>query len=127
MSLGGGASTTVNNAINQLFAAGVPVAVAAGNDNNDACTASPAGADDAFTVGSTTNSDYRSSFSSYGSCMDIWAPGSSILVRLRCAHHPSPLLLHREAPHPLSATLSAGVRTNPPSFVFQRGSTLAAC
>jgi cerevisin len=83
MSLGGGASSAINTAIDALFDAGVPVSVAAGNDNNDACDASPAGADKAFTVGATTSTDSRAYFSSYGSCMDLWAPGMSILVRHR--------------------------------------------
>ncbi|MEQ8982024.1 MAG: S8 family peptidase, partial [Deltaproteobacteria bacterium] len=78
MSLGGSASTALDNAVNGAVAAGVTFVVAAGNDNSNACTQSPARAADAITVGSTTNSDARSSFSNYGSCVDIFAPGSSI-------------------------------------------------
>ncbi|CAH1795971.1 unnamed protein product, partial [Owenia fusiformis] len=52
--------------------------VAAGNSNRDACDASPARLPAAITVASSTNSDSRSSFSNYGSCVDIYAPGSSI-------------------------------------------------
>jgi subtilisin family serine protease len=58
--------------------AGVTVVVAAGNDNANACNSSPARAANAITVGSTTNTDARSSFSNYGSCLDVFAPGSSI-------------------------------------------------
>jgi hypothetical protein len=56
----------------------VTVVVAAGNDNGDACTKSPARAPNAITVGSTTSTDARSSFSNFGTCVDIFGPGSSI-------------------------------------------------
>ncbi len=85
MSLGGGASSAVDTAVNNLNAAGVTVVVAAGNDNSNACNYSPARASGAYTVGSTSSNDYRSSFSNYGSCLDIFAPGSSI----RSAWHTS--------------------------------------
>lgn len=78
MSLGGGSSSSIDNATNNLVAAGVVTVVAAGNDNSNACNYSPARAADAITVGSTTSSDSRSSFSNYGSCVDIFAPGSNI-------------------------------------------------
>lgn len=78
MSLGGGASQAVDDAVNAAVAAGVSFVVAAGNDNGNACNYSPARAADAITVGSTTSSDARSSFSNYGNCLDIYAPGSSI-------------------------------------------------
>ena len=78
MSLGGGASTALDNAVNNAVAAGVFMAVAAGNENQNACNVSPARAADAYTVGSTTSSDTRSSFSNFGTCVDIFAPGSSI-------------------------------------------------
>ena len=78
MSLGGGASSTIDNAVANMTNAGVTVAVAAGNDNANACNYSPARAASAITVGSTTSSDARSSFSNYGTCLDIYAPGSSI-------------------------------------------------
>src|SRR5262245_6216095 len=78
MSLGGGASTALDNAVNNSIADGVSYAVAAGNSNVSACGSSPARAPAAITVGSTTSSDARSSFSNYGSCLDLFAPGSSI-------------------------------------------------
>jgi subtilisin family serine protease len=78
MSLGGGASSSIDTATNNLINAGVTVVVAAGNDNDNACYYSPARVSNAVTVGSTTSSDYRSSFSNYGTCVNIFAPGSSI-------------------------------------------------
>jgi subtilisin family serine protease len=79
MSLGGGASSSLDTAVNNLANSGVPIAVAAGNSSTDACTQSPARAANAITVGSTTTSDARSSFSNFGTCLDIFAPGSGIL------------------------------------------------
>jgi subtilisin family serine protease len=79
MSLGGGFSSTVNTSANNLANSGVFLAVAAGNNSGaDACNYSPASAASATTVGSTTSTDARSSFSNIGSCVDIFAPGSSI-------------------------------------------------
>lgn len=78
MSLGGGASTATDNAVTNMRNSNVTVVVAAGNDNADACGGSPARSADAITVGSTTSSDSRSSFSNFGTCVDIFAPGSSI-------------------------------------------------
>src|SRR5215217_57588 len=79
MSLGGGISSALDTAVNNLANSGVPIAVAAGNSNTDACTSSPARAANAITVGSTTTTDARSSFSNFGTCLDLFAPGSSIL------------------------------------------------
>ena len=79
MSLGGGASTALDNAVNNLSNSGVAIAVAAGNSNANACNSSPARAANAITVGSTTSTDARSSFSNFGTCLDVFAPGSSIL------------------------------------------------
>jgi len=79
MSLGGGASSALDTAVNNLANSGVPIAVAAGNSNANACNSSPARAANAITVGSTTTTDARSSFSNFGTCLDIFAPGSGIL------------------------------------------------
>ncbi len=78
MSLGGGASTATDNAVQNAVNAGVTMVVAAGNENQNACNVSPARAANAITVGSTTNTDARSSFSNFGTCVDIFAPGSNI-------------------------------------------------
>lgn len=79
MSLGGGASSALDTAVNNLHNANVTIAVAAGNSNANACNSSPARAANAITVGSTTTTDARSSFSNFGTCLDIFAPGSGIL------------------------------------------------
>lgn len=86
MSLGGGFSSTVNRAVERAVQAGITYVVAAGNNNADACRYSPASARAAITVGATTSNDVRSSFSNWGGCLDVFAPGSSI----RSAVHRSP-------------------------------------
>ncbi len=79
MSLGGGISTALDTAVNNLHNANVTIAVAAGNSNANACNSSPSRAVNAITTGSTTSTDARSSFSNFGTCLDLFAPGSSIL------------------------------------------------
>ncbi|MFI5928851.1 S8 family peptidase [Micromonospora sp. NPDC051543] len=79
MSLGGGANSSLDTAVRNSIASGVTYGLAAGNDNGaNACNTSPARTTEAITVGSTTSSDARSSFSNIGTCLDIFAPGSSI-------------------------------------------------
>jgi len=79
MSLGGGKAQSVNDGAAAMIRAGVFLAVAAGNDNANAANYSPASEPTVCTVGATTSSDARSSFSNYGSLVDIFAPGSNIL------------------------------------------------
>jgi subtilisin family serine protease len=79
MSLGGGASAALDAAVRRSIADGVTYAVAAGNSNTNAANSSPARVTEAITVGATTMTDARSSFSNFGSVVDIFAPGSSIL------------------------------------------------
>jgi len=78
MSLGGGISSALDTAVANSINDGVTYAIAAGNDNTNACNSSPARVASAITVGSTTMTDARSSFSNFGTCLDIFAPGSSI-------------------------------------------------
>jgi len=78
MSLGGSFSQAVNDAVTRLTNAGVSLSVAAGNENQDACNTSPASAPSAITVGATTNTDARASFSNWGTCVDVFAPGNNI-------------------------------------------------
>lgn len=78
MSLGGGFSSAMNTAVQNSIASGVTYAVAAGNSGGNACSDSPSSAPNAITVGATTSTDARASYSNYGTCLDIFAPGSSI-------------------------------------------------
>ncbi|MFF1442623.1 S8 family peptidase [Streptomyces sp. NPDC058295] len=78
LSLGGGASTTLDTAVRNSIASGVTYAVAAGNSSANASSYSPARVTQAITVGATTSTDARASYSNYGSVLDIFAPGSSI-------------------------------------------------
>ncbi|MGW0842987.1 S8 family peptidase [Streptomyces sp. NPDC002787] len=78
MSLGGGASTAIDTAVRNSISSGVTYAVAAGNSSANASSYSPARVTEAITVGATTNTDARASYSNYGSVLDIFAPGSSI-------------------------------------------------
>ncbi len=78
MSLGGSVSSALDTAVNNAINDGVTFAVAAGNSNRNACNYSPARVAAAITVGATTSSDARASYSNYGSCLDLFAPGSSI-------------------------------------------------
>lgn len=83
MSLGGGANSSVDNAVRNMIADGVATAVAAGNGNmggraQDACKYSPARVAEAMTIGATTKTDSKTSWSNYGNCVDWFAPGSGI-------------------------------------------------
>ncbi|MFC4335277.1 S8 family peptidase [Salininema proteolyticum] len=78
MSLGGTNSDMLNDAVDNAVASGVSFAVAAGNSDNDACGNTPAGASDVITVAATDDSDARATFSSWGSCVEIFAPGVDI-------------------------------------------------
>src|SRR5438132_478987 len=78
MSLGGGSSAALNTAVTNLSNSGVFLAVAAGNDNADACNSSPAGASDVFTVAASEKTDAKASYSNWGTCVEAYAPGSAI-------------------------------------------------
>lgn len=78
MSLGGGASSSLDQAVNNAVDSGVAMIVAAGNSSANACNYSPARASKAITVGATTSSDTRAYYSNYGSCLNVFAPGSGI-------------------------------------------------
>lgn len=79
LSLGTSKSPSLESAIDRAFADGITVVTAAGNANTDACNTSPAGnKTSALTVGATTTTDARASFSNYGTCLDLFAPGGSI-------------------------------------------------
>jgi subtilisin-like proprotein convertase family protein len=83
MSLGGGADTTLDAAVQRSIAAGITYAIAAGNGDifgnpQNACTASPARVPEAITVGATQSNDAKASFSNFGTCLDVFAPGVGI-------------------------------------------------
>jgi subtilisin family serine protease len=78
MSLGGGASSALDTAVNSLIGDGVVVVVAAGNSKIDACNSSPARVPNAITVAASDSTDTFASYSNYGRCVDIIAPGSAI-------------------------------------------------
>ncbi|WP_462172950.1 S8 family peptidase [Pseudoalteromonas xiamenensis] len=78
MSLGGGISQAIDDAVNAAVRSGINFVVAAGNDNDLACNYSPARAQEALTVGASTRTDRRAEYSNFGSCVDVFAPGSDI-------------------------------------------------
>ncbi|MBZ9751271.1 S8 family peptidase [Deinococcus sp. HMF7604] len=78
LSIGGGFDQAVNDAVNNAASKGLIMAIAAGNDNKNACNYSPASAASAITVGATDSSDVRSTFSNFGNCVDIFGPGTGI-------------------------------------------------
>lgn len=78
MSIGGGKNQSLNDAVANSIGSGVTWAVAAGNNGGDACSYSPGSVSAAVTAGATDSSDTRASFSNYGACLDLFAPGVSI-------------------------------------------------
>jgi subtilisin family serine protease len=78
LSLGGEYDEWINDAIENAVDSGVTMVVAAGNEADDACLYSPASAPSAITVGATDTWDYQTSFSNYGACVDVYAPGDAI-------------------------------------------------
>lgn len=79
LSLGGGYSRALNDAVEALVADGIVTSVAAGNSNIDACRTSPASAPSVITVGASSSTDGRASFSNWGTCLDLFAPGVGVL------------------------------------------------
>ncbi|GGP83783.1 S8 family peptidase [Saccharothrix coeruleofusca] len=78
MSLGGNANASLDTAVRNSIASGVTYAIASGNSSTNACSTSPARVAEAITVNASTNTDARASFSNYGTCTDIFAPGQNI-------------------------------------------------
>lgn len=105
MSLGGTASAALDNALRNSIASGVTYIVAAGNENADACASSPARLPQAVTVGASAANDVRASFSNYGSCVDLFAPG----VNIASAWHTGATATRTSSGTSMAAPHAAGV------------------
>ena len=116
MSLGGGASMALDNAVINSINSGVTYAIAAGNSNTNAANSSPARVGAAITVGATTMSDARSSFSNFGSVVDIFAPGSSILSSFNTSDTATATLSGTSMATPHVAGVAARVLQGNPGF-----------
>ncbi|KAI6046372.1 peptidase S8/S53 domain-containing protein [Pisolithus marmoratus] len=118
MSLGGGKSNGLEIAVNRAVEQGVHFAVAAGNDDRDACKYSPAGADKAVTVGASTLGDERAYFSNYGKCVDVFGPGLNILSTYKGSRHAIATLSGTSMASPHTAGLMAYLISIYPSVTF---------
>lgn len=78
---------SVHNAAVQLRNAGILLTVSAGNDTSPACDYSPGNAAELMTVGATNATDAKASFSNYGTCVDIFAPGENVLTATAGGSH----------------------------------------
>jgi subtilisin family serine protease len=105
MSLGGDYSATLNAAVQNSIAAGVTYVVSAGNYSKDACTVSPASVATAITVGASTSTDEQASFSDFGSCVDVYAPG----IAIRSTYHTGDNATYVLGGTSMSAPFAAGV------------------
>ncbi|KLO11075.1 hypothetical protein SCHPADRAFT_855789 [Schizopora paradoxa] len=118
MSLGGGKSQALDDTVNRAVKTGLHFAVAAGNDNKDACDYSPAGATEAVTVGASTLVDERAYFSNFGKCVDVFAPGLSITSTWNSGKHSSNTISGTSMASPHTAGLLAYLLSIYPSATF---------
>ncbi len=120
MSLGGGFSQSQNDAVTASINDGVTYAIAAGNSNANACNYSPASTPAAITLGSSTNTDARSSFSNWGTCLDLFAPGSSITAAWNTSDSATNTLSGTSMASPHAAGVAALIKAANPSFTPQQ-------
>jgi cerevisin len=118
MSLGGGKSQALDDAVNGAVDTGLSFAVAAGNDNRDACTFSPGSAEKAVTVGASTLGDVRAYFSNYGPCVDVFAPGLNIKSTYKGSRDATAILSGTSMASPHTAGLLAYLLSIYPSKEF---------
>jgi subtilisin family serine protease len=119
MSLGMyGSSESLTKAVNNAVTSNVSVVVAAGNSNANACGYSPAKIQVAITVGSTTKTDGRSSFSNYGTCVDVFAPGSDIKSAWKCSSSSSTQVCKSMNNCRCYKTISGTSMASPCKFLF---------
>lgn len=116
MSLGGGFSQANNDAVTNSIADGVSYAIAAGNSNANACNYSPASTPNAITVGATGSNDARASFSNYGTCLDIFAPGVSITAAWSTSNTATNTISGTSMASPHAAGVAAIIKAANPSF-----------
>lgn len=107
LSLGGGYTQALNDAVAASIASGITYIVAAGNDNANACNASPASTPSAITIGATDRNDVRAWFSNYGSCLDLFEPGVDIVSAARTSNSALATLSGTSMAAPHAAGLAA--------------------
>jgi subtilisin family serine protease len=121
MSLGGlGNNTTMNNAVANSIASGISYAIAAGNSNTNACNFSPALVPTAITVGATGMNDARASFSNFGTCLDIFAPGVSITSAWFSSNSATNTISGTSMASPHAAGVAALILSGNPSWTPQQ-------
>jgi subtilisin family serine protease len=125
MSLSGGLSTALNTAVSRSIEAGVVYSIAAGNADRDACSFSPASVPDALTVGASTITDARASFSNFGSCLDLFAPGQDIASTWKTTNRSTQILsgTSMAAPH-VAGVVALYLEANPGALPAQVNSAL---
>ncbi|KAF8271026.1 peptidase S8/S53 domain-containing protein [Lactarius quietus] len=123
MSLGGGKSNALDLAVNNAVESGLHFAVAAGNDNRDACNYSPAAAEKAVTVGASTLADERAYFSNFGPCVDVFAPGLNILSTWIGSENAANTISGTSMASPHTAGLLAYLLSIYPSTTFNPATT----